>query len=151
MYWCLIYCYMFRHFKMPSSGSPIWTSEMVPNVVKSREGWELYIVTDCVMVGILSRPLCRLSQYRAVILLCFSRHWAHLSMFILDSLIMAFWSAETCRSILSTNILNEWCICWSFTHRKKMHGPNCKMYFDFLYELSLQYLTFYMEFSDIFS
>jgi hypothetical protein len=25
MYWCLIYCYMFRHFKMLSSGSPIWT------------------------------------------------------------------------------------------------------------------------------
>jgi hypothetical protein len=29
---------------------------MVPNVVKSREGWELYIVTDGVMVGIISRP-----------------------------------------------------------------------------------------------
>jgi hypothetical protein len=28
-------------------------AEMVPNVVKSREGWELYIVTDGVMVGIL--------------------------------------------------------------------------------------------------
>jgi hypothetical protein len=26
---------------------------MVPNVVKSREGWELYIVTDGVMAGIL--------------------------------------------------------------------------------------------------
>jgi hypothetical protein len=26
---------------------------MVPNVVKSREGWELYILTDGVMVGIL--------------------------------------------------------------------------------------------------
>jgi hypothetical protein len=26
---------------------------MVPNVVGSREGWELYIVTDGVMVGIL--------------------------------------------------------------------------------------------------
>jgi hypothetical protein len=25
---------------------------MVPNVVGSREGWELYIVTDGVMVGI---------------------------------------------------------------------------------------------------
>jgi hypothetical protein len=25
VYWCIIYCYMFRHFKMPSSGSPIWT------------------------------------------------------------------------------------------------------------------------------
>jgi hypothetical protein len=26
---------------------------MVPNVVGNREGWELYIVTDGVMVGIL--------------------------------------------------------------------------------------------------
>jgi hypothetical protein len=26
---------------------------MVPNVMKSREGWEMYIVTDGVMVGIL--------------------------------------------------------------------------------------------------
>jgi hypothetical protein len=26
---------------------------MVPNIVKSSEGWELYIVTDGVMVGIL--------------------------------------------------------------------------------------------------
>jgi hypothetical protein len=25
MYWCLIYCYMFRYFKMSLSGSPIWT------------------------------------------------------------------------------------------------------------------------------
>jgi hypothetical protein len=39
-------------------------AEMVPSVVKIREGWELYIVTDCVMV-------------------------------------------ETCRSIFSTNTLNE--------------------------------------------
>jgi hypothetical protein len=28
---------------------------MLPNVVGSREGWELYIVTDGIMVGILSR------------------------------------------------------------------------------------------------
>jgi hypothetical protein len=28
-------------------------AEIVPNVVKSREGWELYIVTGGVMVGIL--------------------------------------------------------------------------------------------------
>jgi hypothetical protein len=25
MHWCLIYSYMFRHFRMPSSGSQIWT------------------------------------------------------------------------------------------------------------------------------
>jgi hypothetical protein len=47
-------------------------------------------------------------------------------MFISDSLMMAFWNAETCSSILSTNTLNEWCICWSFTHHKKMRGPNWK-------------------------
>jgi hypothetical protein len=28
-------------------------AEMVPNVVESREGWELFIVTDGVIVGIL--------------------------------------------------------------------------------------------------
>jgi hypothetical protein len=38
---------------MPSSGVRYEHAEMVPNVVKSREGWELYIVTDGVMVGIL--------------------------------------------------------------------------------------------------
>jgi hypothetical protein len=27
-----------------------------------------------------------------------------------------FENAETCRSILSTNTLNEWCIYWFFTH-----------------------------------
>jgi hypothetical protein len=27
---------------------------------------------------------------------------------------------------LSTNTLNEWCICWSFTSLKKVHGPKCK-------------------------
>jgi hypothetical protein len=32
-------------------------AEMVPNVVGSREGWELYIVTDSVTVWIISRPL----------------------------------------------------------------------------------------------
>jgi hypothetical protein len=42
-------------------------------------------------------------------------------------LMMAFWNAETCSSILSTNPLNEWCICWSFPHRKKIHGPSCKI------------------------
>jgi hypothetical protein len=42
-------------------------ADMVPNVVKSTEGWELYIVTDAMHC---------LSQYTAPILLCFSRHWA---------------------------------------------------------------------------
>jgi hypothetical protein len=46
-----------------------------------------------------------------------------LSMFILDPLMMAFWNVETCRAILSTNTLSEWCICWSLTHR-----PNCKIF-----------------------
>jgi hypothetical protein len=38
---------------------------------------------------------------------------------------MAFWNAETCSSILSTNTLNEWCICWSFTHHKMIDVPIC--------------------------
>jgi hypothetical protein len=40
--------------------------------------WTMHFsyVTDGVMVGILSRPLRRLSQYTAPILMCFSRHWA---------------------------------------------------------------------------
>jgi hypothetical protein len=54
MDWCLIYCYMFGH-----QGVCNEHAEMVPNVVKIREGWELYIVTDVLMVG-LSRPLRRL-------------------------------------------------------------------------------------------
>jgi hypothetical protein len=45
----------------------------------------------------------------------------HLSMFISESLIMAFQNAETCRNILSTNTVNEWCICWSFTHRVSVY------------------------------
>jgi hypothetical protein len=49
-----------------------------------------------------------------------------LRILISDSLMMAFRNAETCSSILSTNTLNEWCICWSFINRKKMHGPKCK-------------------------
>jgi hypothetical protein len=53
MYWCLIYCYMFRYFKCHHQGIRYEHAEMLPNVVKSREGWELYIVTDGVMVGIL--------------------------------------------------------------------------------------------------
>jgi hypothetical protein len=64
----------------------------------------------------IPRKLCRLSQYTSPILLCFHGIGHHLSIFISDSLMKAFWNTETCRSILSTNTLNEWCICWSFTH-----------------------------------
>jgi hypothetical protein len=38
------------------------------------------------------------------------------NMFISDSHMMPFWNTETCRIILSTNTLNEWCICWTFTN-----------------------------------
>jgi hypothetical protein len=57
----------------------------------------------------------------------------HLSMFILNSLMMAFWNAETCRSTLGTNTLNEWCICRSFTHHKKTQGLKCKILHIFFY------------------
>jgi hypothetical protein len=45
-----MYYYMFRQ------GFRYEHAEMVPNVVKSREGWELYIVTDGEMVGLLQQP-----------------------------------------------------------------------------------------------
>jgi hypothetical protein len=48
-----LYSYMFRHLKCHHQGIQYERAEMVPNVVKSREGWELYVVTDGVMVGIL--------------------------------------------------------------------------------------------------
>jgi hypothetical protein len=56
---------------------------MVPKVVKSREGWELYIVTDGVVVGILLGE---------------GAYWATC---------FGISKAETCRSVLSTNALNE--------------------------------------------
>jgi hypothetical protein len=49
MHWCLI---CFGISKCHHQGIRYEHAEMVPNVVKSREGWELYIVTDGVMVGI---------------------------------------------------------------------------------------------------
>jgi hypothetical protein len=48
---------------MPSSGSPNEHAEIVPKVVKSREGWELYIVTDDVMVGILILKCRNMKEY----------------------------------------------------------------------------------------
>jgi hypothetical protein len=48
----------------------------VPNVVGSREGWQLYIVTGGMM---LSRPSRRLLQYTAPNLICFPQHWAPIS------------------------------------------------------------------------
>jgi hypothetical protein len=56
-------------------------AEMMPNVVGSREGWELYIVTDGVMVGILLGEGAQWS---------FHDIGHHLSMFISDCLIMTF-------------------------------------------------------------
>jgi hypothetical protein len=81
---------------MPSSGSPIWTC------------WD--------------GAQCRKKQRRMGAVYCDRRRNGVKS----DSLMMAFWNAETFRSILSTNTLNEWCICWSFTHHKIMHSPKCK-------------------------
>jgi hypothetical protein len=56
---------------MPSSGVQYEHAEMVFNVVKSREGWELHTVTDGIMVALHDIG-------------------HHLSMFISDSLMMAF-------------------------------------------------------------
>jgi hypothetical protein len=57
---------------------------MVSNVVKGREGWGLYIVTDGVMVRILSCHNIQLPSFSA-----FHDIGHHLSMFILGSLMMA--------------------------------------------------------------
>jgi hypothetical protein len=98
IYWCLIYSYMFRYFKIPPSGSPIWTC------------WD--------------GALCREKHYAVCHNIPHPSFSAchdighHLIMFISDSLMVAFWNAETCKSILSTNTLNEWYIFWSFAHRQ---------------------------------
>jgi hypothetical protein len=66
-------------------------TQMVTSVVKSRDGWELYIVTDGVMVGILyldHYAVCHNIQLPSFC--AFHDLGHHLSLFILDSLIMAF-------------------------------------------------------------
>jgi hypothetical protein len=66
-------------------------AEMVPNVVKSREGWELYIVTDGVIVGILYPDLYAVSHHIQFPSFSAFPDIGHLlSMFIFDSLMMAF-------------------------------------------------------------
>jgi hypothetical protein len=61
-----------------------------------------YMFRHCRMPSLGSQPIGRSESY-------VNGH--HLSMFISDSLIMAFYNAETCRSILSTKTLHERCIC----------------------------------------
>jgi hypothetical protein len=112
MYLCLIHSYMFRHFKIPSSGSPIWTCwDGAQCHGKQRR-------MEAVYCDSLNIQLPSFSAFHDI--------GNHLIMFIFDSLIMAFLNAETCRSTLSTNTLNRWCICWSFPHFMKIHGSNCK-------------------------
>jgi hypothetical protein len=71
-------------------------AEMVPNVGKCRRPMLQYVIYS--------------PSFSA-----FHDTGHHLSMFIPDTLMTTFWNSETCRSILSTNTMNEWCICWSFT------------------------------------
>jgi hypothetical protein len=77
---------------------------MVLNVVKIREGWELYTVTDGVMVGILLGEAAQMGSFTQL----YPNHYAichniqlpsfsafhdighHLSIFISDSLMMVF-------------------------------------------------------------
>jgi hypothetical protein len=64
---------------------------MVSNDVKSIEEWELYIVTDGIMVGMLHHDhytVCHNIQLPSFS--AFHDIGHHLSMFMLDSLIMAF-------------------------------------------------------------
>jgi hypothetical protein len=132
MYRCLIHSYIFRHFKKPSTGSPIWTCW---DGAQCREKQRRMGAVYCdirrngrdmtgwrIPMGSFTQSypnhyaVCHNVQLRS-----FSASYDighHLSMFMLESLMMEFWNAETCRSLLSINTLNEWCICWSFTYRK---------------------------------
>jgi hypothetical protein len=64
--------------------------------MKSREGWELYIVTDSVMLGIYPVMVVYPDHYAICHNIQLPSFYAfhdighHLSMFLLDSLIMAF-------------------------------------------------------------
>jgi hypothetical protein len=131
---------MFRHFKMPSSGRTIWTCwDGAQCREKQRRMEAVYCDRRCkyaVCHNIqLPTPSVTIYSSRTPSVTIYSSHPSllfhdighHLSMFISDSLMMAFWNAETCSSILSNNTLNEWCVCWSVTDHKKMHGPNCKI------------------------
>jgi hypothetical protein len=65
-------------------------AEMMPNVVESREGWELYIVTDGVMVGLY--PYLHAACYSIQLPSFSASHdiGHNLSMLISDYLMMAF-------------------------------------------------------------
>jgi hypothetical protein len=65
-------------------------AEMVPNVVKRREGWELHIVTDGVRVGIYPDHYAVCYNIQLPSFSAFNNIGHHLSMFISDALIMAF-------------------------------------------------------------
>jgi hypothetical protein len=76
----LVHCYMFRRFKASSSGSSVWVSWIVAQSRENRTGWGLYIVTVCVVVGMVPIRILQLDtfqtshrwpQYMALILFCF--------------------------------------------------------------------------------
>jgi hypothetical protein len=84
----LVHFYMFRRFKAPSSGSSVWACWIGAQSRDSITGW-------CP-----SQPPHRRSQYTALILLCSHDFGQQFSRLTLNSLKMAPWSAETCRSEL---------------------------------------------------
>jgi hypothetical protein len=126
---------MFRHFKMPSSGIQILTCwDGGQWCGKQRRMGAVYCDRWCngrdVTGWSVPSPSNMYALCHNIQLPSFSAYhniWHHLSMFISDSLLMAFQNRETCGRMSSTNTLNEWRICWSFTDLKKMHGPKCKI------------------------
>jgi hypothetical protein len=113
---------MFLQFKMPSSGSPIWTC---CDGAKCREKQRKMGAVYCdrrrngrkIMPSKLPHQYAVCHNIQLPSFSAFHDIGHHLSMSISDSQMMVFWNTETCKSILNTNTLNEWCICWSFTDR----------------------------------
>jgi hypothetical protein len=74
MYWCLVYSYMFRHFRMPLSGIQIWMLDMEFGCVLLADGTQRTFKNGPLPPAV-SWPSRRLSQYTAPIFLCYPRHW----------------------------------------------------------------------------
>jgi hypothetical protein len=99
-------------------------SILMPHATKTFYHFQYILIITTVTVTNVSYPLEPIFHVFTFycfnsILTCFSfpRPWApsqHFHIWLPDDRIL---NAEICRSILSTNTLNEWCICWSFTHQ----------------------------------
>jgi hypothetical protein len=95
VYWYSIFSYMFRHSKMPSSVSQVWSCwERCPML------WEAKMDGSCIL---WQAAWWSATVYSFHLSLLPATLDTYLSRIMLDSLMMAFYSAETCRRILSIN------------------------------------------------